>query len=347
MGEITLSFGLKSEKPIKNSVMLVSVVIPAYNASAFIGDALDSLIRQSDRDWEAVVVDDGSTDNTFEVVSSYIGRDSRIKVVRQNNSGPSMARGMGVSYSNGDWVTFLDADDRLFENAIEVFRNSVKNGHSDIYIYSHVQGWKYFPVTINANEYVEAALTQEFCTGPCCKLFCRSLFAPNVFNLPKWLKSGEDWIMNVRISFNLQGSVTFCKEVIYDCRWYLNSDSLMKTQKTDWNYTDRYFVEFVNSIPSDRRNDYAPLIVQILSQAYHAHWRKCWKLPMMAEHSEIKNMLCEYTKLAHVKIPIFERIERKLRALILRFACDMVERCYGVIARRLLPVRKHKYYVSD
>jgi len=327
--------------------MLVSIIIPAYNAAAFISDALDSLIQQTDNNWEAVVVDDGSTDNTFEVVSTYTVRDNRIKVIRQVNSGPSVARGTGVEHSHGEWVTFVDADDCLFANAIEIFLNSVKNGNSLIYIYSHVHGWKYYPKTIFADEYVEAAITQEFNTGPVCKLYSRAVFSQTSFDLPKWLKSGEDWIMHVRIAFNLKGSVTFCREIVYDIRRDVNPKSLMKTQKCGWDYTNGYYVEFVNSIPLDRRDKYESLLVRILSRAYHTQWRKYWRLPAEAENSEIYKMLREYIKSTHVKIPFFERIERKLHAPVLRFACDMVERCCGVIARRVLPAPKHSYYSTD
>ena len=87
---------------------LVSVVIPAYNAAAHIGDALSSLRAQTCEDVEVIVVDDGSVDNTSEIVSQ---RFPEVRCIRQANGGASSARNRGVQEARGEWVAFLDADD--------------------------------------------------------------------------------------------------------------------------------------------------------------------------------------------------------------------------------------------
>lgn len=87
----------------------VSVVIPAYNAERFIGDALDSVMAQTFRDVEVIVVDDGSTDGTGEIVRSY---GEPVRLVDQANAGPSAARNRGVREAKSELVAFLDADDR-------------------------------------------------------------------------------------------------------------------------------------------------------------------------------------------------------------------------------------------
>ena len=71
--------------------MKISVIMPAYNAGAFIADAIESLITQSQGNWQLVIVDDGSSDDTFEVASRYERLDNRIQVLRQENQGPSAA----------------------------------------------------------------------------------------------------------------------------------------------------------------------------------------------------------------------------------------------------------------
>jgi glycosyltransferase involved in cell wall biosynthesis len=87
---------------------LVSVVIPAYNAAAFIKDCVESVLDQTFRDFELIVVDDGSTDGTAEVLAAY---GDRIHCLRQPNGGVSRARNQGVARARGRWVAFLDADD--------------------------------------------------------------------------------------------------------------------------------------------------------------------------------------------------------------------------------------------
>ena len=96
---------------------LVSVIIPAYNAEKHLGAAIDSVLAQSWDDLEVIVVDDGSTDDSHGVASSY--DDSRIQVIRQNNQGAASARNRGFSVSSGNLIQYLDADDVLEPEKIE------------------------------------------------------------------------------------------------------------------------------------------------------------------------------------------------------------------------------------
>jgi len=90
---------------------LVSIIMPAYCAERYIGEALHSVQLQGVSDWELFVVDDGSPDNTADVVASYARNDSRIRLIQQANSGPAMARQAAVDRAAGRYVAFLDSDD--------------------------------------------------------------------------------------------------------------------------------------------------------------------------------------------------------------------------------------------
>ena len=115
---------------------LVSVVIPCYNQAHFLGEAIESVLSQSYPHHEIVVVDDGSTDDTSEVASRYDG----VRLVRQENQGANAARNTGIRHSEGDYLVFLDADDRLLPEALEVGVRELEAhpecafvfGHSDI-----------------------------------------------------------------------------------------------------------------------------------------------------------------------------------------------------------------------
>lgn len=104
-------FTRPAKSPAARSAIAVSVVIPAYNAADTLGETLDCLIGQTVTAWEAIVVDDGSSDDTVAVGESYALQDPRIRVARQSNQGPSPARNLGISLASGDWLLFLDADD--------------------------------------------------------------------------------------------------------------------------------------------------------------------------------------------------------------------------------------------
>jgi glycosyltransferase involved in cell wall biosynthesis len=92
--------------------MQVSVIIPAYNAAAFLQETIESVLSQTFTDWELLVVDDGSTDQTPDIVQHYQKVDSRIQLIRQANQGVSATRNSGVANSQGDYIAFLDADDQ-------------------------------------------------------------------------------------------------------------------------------------------------------------------------------------------------------------------------------------------
>ena len=94
----------------------VSVVIPAYNAAPYLRQALDSVLAQTFRDLEVIVVDDGSTDATSQILSGYA---SRVRVLRQQNAGVAKARNHGIAASKGRYVAFLDADDAWYPHKID------------------------------------------------------------------------------------------------------------------------------------------------------------------------------------------------------------------------------------
>lgn len=112
----------------------VSVIIPAFNAASCLGEALDSLKSQSYKDFEAIVIDDGSTDGTLRVAREYASGDGRIRVFHKENGGVSSARNKGLSEARGKWVMFLDADDRLSETYLDSLMGSTKESDADIVI---------------------------------------------------------------------------------------------------------------------------------------------------------------------------------------------------------------------
>src|ERR687889_2943029 len=99
----------------QDAVPLVSVVIPCYNQAHFLGEAIESVLAQSYPNFEIIVVDDGSMDDTSEVAGSY----PKVRLVRQENQGPSGARNAGLARSEGEYVVCLDADDRLLPEALK------------------------------------------------------------------------------------------------------------------------------------------------------------------------------------------------------------------------------------
>jgi glycosyltransferase involved in cell wall biosynthesis len=104
-----------------------SVVIPLFNQGEFLHDAVDSLFRQSYPNWQAIIVNDGSTDNSAEIAENYAKRDSRIQVVHRVNGGLSAARNTGLQYASGDCVALLDSDDYYLPTLLEAVNRTFEN----------------------------------------------------------------------------------------------------------------------------------------------------------------------------------------------------------------------------
>lgn len=108
------------------STPTVSIVVPVFNAEATIGACLESVVVQSFQDWDCVVVDDGSNDRGPEIAGGFAARDSRIRVVRQPNTGLPGARNTGIVHAKGAWVRFLDADDWLLNRSHETLLEAAR-----------------------------------------------------------------------------------------------------------------------------------------------------------------------------------------------------------------------------
>ncbi len=109
---------------------LVSVIIPAYNAAPFISETINSIVGQSYTDWEVIVVDDGSSDNTTSICSEF--NTAKVKVIRQQNAGVAIARNNGLLNAKGDFIVFFDADDLMspdfLSERVQVLQNEPEIG---------------------------------------------------------------------------------------------------------------------------------------------------------------------------------------------------------------------------
>ena len=111
----------------------VSVIIPTYNRAEYLPDAIDSVLAQTFRDFEVIIIDDGSTDNTREIIEKYIKRYPQIiRPFYQMNSGASVARNKGIEEARGEYIAFLDSDDvwlsKKLERQVSVLERDKKIG---------------------------------------------------------------------------------------------------------------------------------------------------------------------------------------------------------------------------
>lgn len=120
--------------------MKVSVIIPLYNTEKYVSECIDSVISQTYEDIEVIVVDDGSTDGSLGVVTSLYGSNEKVKIISQENRGGCAARNVGLQKARGNYIQFLDADDKLDKNKIQSQMDLLKSLQypTDILVFS---GW--------------------------------------------------------------------------------------------------------------------------------------------------------------------------------------------------------------
>lgn len=117
---------------------LISVIIPVYNVEEYLCECIDSVINQTYKNLEIILVDDGSTDSSGKICDEYKENDSRVSVIHQKNGGLSVARNTGLSKSNGVYIYFLDSDDYTADNALETLIEIAQSNNSDIVFFDAV-----------------------------------------------------------------------------------------------------------------------------------------------------------------------------------------------------------------
>ncbi len=114
-----------------NKNELIFIIIPVFNGERFLSECLDSILNQTYKKFEIIIINDGSTDSTQSIINQYKKRYDCIFDYYQKNSGQGVARNKGLNYSKGEFVAFIDADDLIHEEFLEKLYNSIKKHNSD------------------------------------------------------------------------------------------------------------------------------------------------------------------------------------------------------------------------
>ncbi len=223
---------------------LVSVIVPVYNVEKYVGDCIESLIRQSYKNIEIILVDDGSTDSSGQLCDVYATKDIRIKVIHKENGGLSDARNAGIDSAVGVYYSFVDGDDFLAKDAILKMIFGMKEKKCDISVCNMI---RYFengetePFYIPSNTLKVLNSTDRFETlsqpSVCNKIFKADLF--NSVRFPKG-KFYEDTFVYHTLVYNAKTIVL----TGYDGYFYRSRHSSILGQNV---LTDRYF-DFIEAV---------------------------------------------------------------------------------------------------
>lgn len=188
---------------------MISVIIPVFNAKPYLDACILSVVTQSYKNFECILIDDGSTDGSSEVCDDLAEKDKRIKVVHQKNQGVSSARNVGIKFSRGEYIAFIDSDDWVEKDYLSDMFNSMERTKADIVVSGLVQHFingessEFVP-----NESMSFKLTEDnidifvrlnrnfLLFGPYAKLYRRDVITGNKICFPHNLSFGEDLVFN-------------------------------------------------------------------------------------------------------------------------------------------------------
>lgn len=215
---------------------MISVIIPVYNAESYLSFCIDSILAQSYPDFELILVNDGSTDDSLSICKMYAADDSRIKCISITNSGANQARKVGVGDAVGDYIMFVDADDTIAVDALEKMLCVIeRNPKIDIVVghmkneYEVVSNFRYLIDTLSHACWV----TMYY------KIYKANILKNYFIDIPRFLNYGEDLIQNANLS-QFVGEIVYC-DVEYYC---------YRSVETSITHTMQFSQEYENTFQS-------------------------------------------------------------------------------------------------
>ena len=199
---------------IKSLSPLISVLVPTYNQAQFLPSALDSLLAQTYANWEAIIINDGSTDSTLEVMKRYAAKDPRFRIFHKENGGCGSALNEALRNARGEWICWLSSDDLFVQNKLEIHLKAIEQ-YPDIKFFHTDYYWldeaiqKMSPSNINFNEFLPPPEMQIIGLFQCNYFngisICihRSVFEQIGF-FKEYLRNAQDYDMWLRISSQYQ-----------------------------------------------------------------------------------------------------------------------------------------------
>jgi glycosyltransferase involved in cell wall biosynthesis len=184
--------------------MKVSIITPCYNAALYIASTIQSIQQQTLHDWELLIVDDGSVDNSADIIRSMAKDDSRIRLIQKANGGTASARKLGLEHAQGEYIQFLDADDQIeadkLRRQVELMdKEGLQVSYTD-WCYMNAQGEKEDLQGLNCHLTRLLAFWGTFGTLPIhCFLYRRDFLEQHHITFTTAIKEREDWDFHIQV----------------------------------------------------------------------------------------------------------------------------------------------------
>lgn len=233
--------------------MLISIIVPIYNTEKYLHDCIDSIIRQTYMEIEIILINDGSTDNSGNICDEYAKKYPNIKVIHQENMGQFASRFIGMKEATGEYYVFLDSDDMLRKDAIQIIVDKVSASNCDLLVFEGSRDEDFSSLYMNIplkndkvyskkelNEIYALAVGTGKLNCMCMKAFRANIFNVNCDYLEFYnMRNGEDTLMALMV-INASKTIYYISDVLYYYRTNQNSVSFKYNKHI---YEDRKKVE--------------------------------------------------------------------------------------------------------
>lgn len=190
--------------------MLISVIVPVYNVEQYLDQCIQSILNQTYKDFELVLINDGSKDNSLAICQKYAATDSRIILVDQPNAGVSAARNKGIDLAKGEWIAFIDSDDWVDSNYLFNIDNSfdwVLTGAKSFKDDKFIEITKIKPQILNFDCFISNMLVNEDYASPWAKFYKSSIIKSNLLKFNPHLSYAEDAVFNLSYLFYVKNEI--------------------------------------------------------------------------------------------------------------------------------------------
>lgn len=227
---------------------MISIIIPVYNTAPYLDQCIQSVVEQNYKDWECILVDDGSTDNSGTICDKWAGNDSRIRVLHQANQGVSAARNHGIDKSKGDYICFIDSDDWVTANYLSDMLSGLEDKNIDMVVtgvedviesgknmvHSSYRCLKMEMDPADTKDFIEYI---DLFYSPYSKLYIAEIIKDNDIKFPVDFSLGEDMIFNLHYLDFVRGiCILPCVNYLYRI---IGSGTLMTIYRAD-----RFYIEY-------------------------------------------------------------------------------------------------------
>ncbi len=341
--------------------MKISVIIPAYNSERFLAETLDCLLGQTLKDIQIIIVNDGSTDGTADIISEYAERHANILSVYQENAGVSAARNNGISRAEGKYTLFLDSDDLLSHNALEVIYNTLEANEADMALCRTMRfgygGEEFNPIVDSlAKERIidcfDKRLLWNFLLGNKC--FKTELLKKSGILFPP-LRYSEDGAFSMQFVYAAKPKITGVYGAVFKYRRHMPSEGFSVSQSISRELVS-HFLQSLDIVYKAAENvtddgDYLQEILfktyfSLINEFYRILWRadnetlrfigeSCRELKARMTAQTLKK--CENTQ-KDIGSPLFDKAEIAAKPFVSVIAKDCSEEFIGSLYAQSMPI---------